>query len=191
MVISPRIKFLIINGLKGLLWMSALLGAYFIFNELVISKKPDEWIRQFYAQPGIVYSIYFFSEFFFGLFPPEIFMIWAFNKAGLPHYIFNVAFFAVVSYAMGYITFIIGGYLYKRVAFRYFRRKFLNNVWPLVKKYGIFLIIVAALTPVPWSATSLLVGAAGYPSKNYLYYALFRILRFAVYGFIIYQTHQI
>jgi membrane protein YqaA with SNARE-associated domain len=118
-------------------------------------------------------------------------MIWAFNKSDIPHYILNVSFFAVVSYVMGYLTFLIGRFLYKRVFFRYFRKKFLKDVWPLVNKYGIFLIIVAALTPVPWAAVSMLVGAAGYPSGRYLRYALFRILRFVVYGYVIYQTHQI
>jgi membrane protein DedA with SNARE-associated domain len=90
---------------------------------------------------------------------------------------------------MGYLTFLIGGLFYKRSSFRLFRRKFLKESWPLLRKYGLFLIIVAALTPIPWSAVSMLVGSAGYPSKRYLKYALFRFLRFAVYGYIIYQTH--
>lgn len=191
MEISPRIQFLLKNGLKGLVWMAIILGGYFLFNEFFISKKPDAWVEQFYAQPGIVYLIYFISEFFFGIIPPELFMIWAFNKSDIPHYILNVSFFAVVSYAMGYLTFLIGQFLYKKVSFRYFRMRFLKESWPLLRKYGIFLIIVAALTPVPWAGVSLLVGSAGYPSERYLRYALFRILRFIIYGYIVYQTHQI
>ncbi len=42
----------------------------------------------------------------------------------------------------------------------------------------------------PWSGTCLLVGSAGYPSDRFLKLALFRILRFAMYGFIVYQTHH-
>jgi membrane protein YqaA with SNARE-associated domain len=191
MKFSPRFKFLITNGLKGLAWLAILLAVFFLFEEIVISKDPDAWIERFYAKPEIIYLIYFASEFFLGIIPPELFMIWAYNKAGVAHYFMNVAFFAVVSYAMGYITFLIGQFLYKKVAFRYMRRRFLKAQWPLLRKYGLFLIIVAALTPVPWSATSLLVGAAGYPSKKYLLYALSRILRFAVYGYLVFQTHQI
>lgn len=175
----------------GLAWLAVLLGVFFLFNEIVISKDPDVWIERFYAKPEIIYMIYFASEFFFGIFPPELFMIWAYNKAGVGHYFMNVAFFAVVSYAMGYITFLIGQFLYKKVAFRFVRRRFFKEQWPLLRKYGLFLIIVAALTPVPWSGTSLLVGSAGYPSKKYLLFALFRIVRFAVYGYLVYQTHQI
>lgn len=191
MKLSPRIQFLLRNGFKGLVWLAIILAAYFLFEKIVISRNPDAWVEKFYARPMIIYMIYCASEFFFGIIPPELFMIWAVNKADTLHYFMNLAFFAGVSYAMGYLTFLIGQFFYKREFFRFFRKTFFKEQWPLLKKYGIFLIIVAALTPVPWSAVSLLVGSAGYPSKRYLKYALFRLLRFAVYGYIIFQTHQI
>lgn len=191
MKFSPRILFLINNGLKGLVWLIVLLAAFFLFEEVVISKNPDVWVEKFYAQPQIIYLIYFASEFFFGIIPPELFMIWAINKDTIAHYFMNLAFFATVSYAMGYLNFLIGRFFYKHEIFHRFRKTMLKDSWPLLKKYGLFLIIVAALTPIPWSAVSLLVGSAGYPSKRYLKYALFRLLRFAVYGYIIYQTHVI
>lgn len=191
MKLSPRMQFLIINGLKGFVWLLVILGAYFLFKELVLSHAPDEWIDQIYAQPLLVYLTYCFSEFFFGIIPPELFMIWAINKDSIAHYFINLAFFAGVSYLMGYLTFLIGSFFYKREGFKRFRNTFLKEQWPLLKRYGLFLIIVAALTPLPWAAISLLVGSAGYPSKRYLKYALFRLLRFAVYGYIIFQTHNI
>ncbi|WP_340113844.1 VTT domain-containing protein [Maribellus mangrovi] len=191
MKISPRIQFLLKNGLKGLAWLAAILVLYFLFKQVVLSHASDELIAKFYAQPLIIYLIYSGSEFFFGIIPPELFMIWAINKADALHYLFNLAFFASVSYLMGYINFLIGQFFYKNETFKYLKRKILKDSAEKVKKYGLFLIIVAALTPLPWSAVSLLVGSAGYPSKRYLKYALFRFLRFAVYGYIIYQTHQI
>ena len=118
-------------------------------------------------------------------------MIWAINKADTLHYFLNLVFFASVSYFMGYLTFLIGQFFYKNETFKFWKRKILKDSSQLVNKYGIFLIVVAALTPLPWAAVSLLVGSAGYPSKRYLKYALFRFLRFAVYGYIVFQTHQI
>jgi hypothetical protein len=191
MKLSSRIQFLLKNGLKGIAWLLVLLAAAFLFEEIVISKNPDLWVEKFYAKPHIIYLIYLVSEFFFGIIPPELFLIWAINKDTLAHYFLNLAFFASVSYAMGYINFVIGGFLYKRLSFQYFRKKFLRESWPLLKKYGLFLIIVAALTPIPWAAVSLLIGSAGYPTHKYLRYGLFRFLRFAIYGYIIYQTHII
>jgi membrane protein DedA with SNARE-associated domain len=187
---NNRMKFLIKNGLKGIAWLAVLLLAYFLFDWLVISKNPDAWVERFYAKPIIVYSIYLGSEFFFGLFPPELFMIWAYNKSDTAHYILNVSFFAAVSYAMGYLTFLIGQFLHKRISFRYVRRKFLTQQAPLLKKYGLFMIIVAAMTPLPWSAVCLLVGSSGFSSGKFLKYALFRVLRFVIYGFIVFQSHQ-
>ena len=172
---SPRIKFLLQNGLKGLAWFAIILLAYFLFEEIVISKNPDAWVERFYARPIIIYAIYLGSEFFFGIIPPELFMIWAYNKAGAGQYFLNVAFFAAVSYAMGYLTFLIGQMLLKRATFRLLRRKFFIKQAILLKKYGLFLIIIAALTPVPWSAVCLLVGSADYPSGKFLKYAFFRI----------------
>jgi hypothetical protein len=191
MGLSPRMKFLLKNGLRGLAWLAIILLAYIFFEEIVISKNPDAWIEPFYAKPGIIYLIYLCSEFFFGIIPPELFMIWAINKANITHYIYNIIFFAFSSYLLGYVTFLIGHYIHSRVTFRYIRIKFLKNLWPLLRKYGLFLIIVAGLTPLPWSAVCLIVGSAGYPSGKFLRFALFRLLRFAVYGYIIYQTHQI
>ena len=191
MKLSSRMKFLLINGARGLAWMAVLLLAYIFLKKIVISNDFDAWIEPFYAQPIIIYLIYFGSEFFFGIIPPELFMIWAINKANITNYFVNVAFFAAVSYALGYITFLIGQFLYKRVSFRYFRLRFMKNLSPQLRKYGLFLIIVAVLTPLPWSAICLLVGSAGYPALRFLRYALFRLVRFAIYGYIIFQTHQI
>ncbi len=190
MSVSPRIKFLLSNGLKGIVWLAILLVGYFLFDYFVVSKNPDVWLHRFYSKPGLIYLIYFGSEFFFGILPPELFMIWAFNKGDVFHYILNVGFFAIISYILGYANFLIGQFLYKRVIFRYFRKRYFRESWQQLHKYGLFLIIVAAITPVPWAAVCLLVGSAAYPTKNFLIYALSRILRFAVYGFIVYQSHQ-
>ena len=191
MKLSPKMQFLIKNGLKGFIWLFILLTAYLLFEKIVISQKPDIWIEKFYARPGVIYFIYICSEFFFGIFPPELFMIWAVKKADPANYFFIVSFLALVSYGLGYITFLIGKYIHKKITFRYIRIRFLKKTWPQLKRYGIFIIIVAALTPIPWSASCLLVGSAGYPSLRFLKYGIVRIIRFAVYGYIVFRTHHI
>ncbi len=188
--LSPRVRFLLLNSLKGMLWLLLLLAVYFVVREFV-EKNPQSWIDHFYSKPLIIYLIYFVSEFLFGIIPPELFMIWALHKGSMLHYIFNLASFAAVSYLLGYSTFLIGQVFFKKDTFRKIKSKYFRNVWPQFRRYGLFLIIVAAITPVPWSATCLIVGAAGYPSKRFLLFALFRLLRFAVYGTIIFQTQFI
>lgn len=92
MEVSPRIKFLLSNGLKGIIWLAILLGAYFLFDNFIVSQNPDVWLHRFYSQPEIIYLIFLASESFVGIIPPELFMIWAFNKGDIPQYILNVSF---------------------------------------------------------------------------------------------------
>ncbi|MGQ7869882.1 VTT domain-containing protein [Sunxiuqinia sp. sy24] len=190
MKLRIKFKFLFKNILKGLLWMAVLAALYLLAKEYVVADDHDIWLERFYSRPMLIYGIYIGSEVFFGLFPPEIFMLWAYFKGDVWHYVFNIMFFAGVSYAAGYLAFIIGRYLRKMVLFRFLGRKFFSKYWPLFRKYGSFLIITAALTPLPWSLISMLVGSTEYPMKKYLNFALFRILRFGIYGYIIFQSHQ-
>ena len=105
-------------------------------------------------------------------------------------YVLHVFFFAGVSMGAGIFTFFLGKYLNRALYFRYFQRKFFAKLMPLVRKWGLFLIVVAAATPLPWSGTCMVVGASGYPVKGFLLAALTRLARYAVYGYIIFQTHQ-
>ena len=187
---TPRLRFFLVNLLKGLVWLSLIAGAYILFMELVYKDNPEYWIEKFYAKPGQIYGLYLFSEFFFGLFPPELFMVWALHKGSLLMYGLNVLFFALVSMLAGIFTFFLGKYLNRVLYFRYFQRKFFVKLMPLVRKWGLFLIVVAAATPLPWSGTCMVVGASGYPIKGFLLAALTRLARFTVYGYIIFQTHQ-
>lgn len=57
--------------------------------------------KNFYARPLVIYLIYFGSEFFFGIIPPELFMIWVLKKGGVINYTHTVAMFAAASYALG------------------------------------------------------------------------------------------
>ena len=58
-------------------------------------------------------------------------------------------------------------------------------------RYGGFLVIVASLTPIPSTGVPMLVGLLKFPLKNYLLFSLFRFVRFAVYGFIIWEANII
>lgn len=191
MELSAKFKFLFKNILKGLIWMAVLAVLYLLFKEYIIDENQEVWLKRFYSEPLIIYAIYTGSEIFFGLFPPELFMVWAYHKGDVMQYVLNVTFFAGVSYLAGYLAFLIGRYLRRVVLFRYFGRKFFSKYWPLFRKYGSFLLIAAALTPLPWSTISALVGTTEYPMKRFLLVALFRIFRFFIYGYIIFQSHQL
>lgn len=177
--------------MKGMLWMAVLGLLYWLFTEFVFKENPELWLSHFYSNPLLIYGIYTGSEVFFGIFPPELFMIWAFNKGDILTYVLDLSFFAAISYGAGVLAFLAGRYLRRMVLYRYLSRKFFSKYWPLVRKFGSFLLIVAALTPLPWSTISLLIGSTEYPFKRFLLIALTRLLRFLVYGVIVYQGHQL
>jgi len=88
----------------------------------------------------------------------------------------------------GIAGFLFGNYLTKTITFRYIRKRFLSKYQVLLNKYGAFLILVAALTPLPYSAISMLVGSFHYPMSKYLFWASSRFIRYAVYGFVIWEA---
>lgn len=185
---KTKIQFLLKNLLRGLVYMAILAAAYFLFKNYVVDKNQALWLERFYQRPLLIYLIYTGSEVFFGLFPPEIFMIWALYKGDQFHYWMNIAFFTTVSYAAGILGFLIGRYLQRVVIFRYMSRKFFSHYWPLFRKYGSILIVTAALTPLPWATVSILVGTSTYPINKFFLVALSRVFRFAFYGYLIFHT---
>lgn len=118
--------------------MAILAALYVLAKEYVIDENQEVWLERFYSQPLIIYGIYIGSEVFFGLFPPEFFMLWAYYKGDVWHYVGNLFFFAGVSYAAGYLAFLIGRYLRRVVLFRYFGRKFSANTGPYFASMALF-----------------------------------------------------
>ncbi|MFV0506959.1 MAG: VTT domain-containing protein [Bacteroidales bacterium] len=187
MALSDKTKFLLKHALQGVLWMIIMFSfVYMALKWMPIDLPP--WLDSHANQHAYIYGIYILSEVLFGIIPPELFMIWATSFGRVGVYIANVALLATISYLAGYLAFLGGRYLNKVVLYRYIRKKFFAKHWPLVHKYGAFLIVVAALTPLPFSGTSLLIGATGCPQSTYLLYALTRFIRFSVYGLIVYQA---
>lgn len=187
-MIETRTQFLLKNLLKGLVYMTILAAAYFLFKNYVVDKDQALWLEKFYEYPPLIYMIYIFSEVFFGLFPPEIFMIWALYKGDDLHYWMNILFFTLVTYGAGFLSFLIGRYLQSVVIFRYMSRRFFSRYWPLFRKYGSVLIVTAAMTPLPWATICMLVGTSQYPMRKFFLVALSRVFRFAFYGYLVFHT---
>ncbi|MBN1338530.1 MAG: VTT domain-containing protein [Bacteroidales bacterium] len=185
--INEKARFFLSNFLKGLLWLIILIVVFVLARKHV---NPDfnAYLQPFLDNTPLILTIYCLSEFLLGIIPPEMFMIWALKFETLNHYIFYVTLFSLISYIAGTSGFLFGKYLNNTRYYRYLRRRFLGKYHSLLTKYGFFLILVAALTPLPFSAISILVGSLNYPAGKYLLYALSRFPRYAVYAFIIWES---
>ncbi|HPE58262.1 MAG TPA: VTT domain-containing protein [Bacteroidales bacterium] len=186
-IVGDKTGFFLRNFGKGLLWLVILIVAFVLIRQNVdISFK--EKLEPFFENTSLILLIYSLSEILFGIFPPELFMLWALRTGNIVDYSLYILLFATISYIAGFIGYLFGAYLQTTIYFRYARKRFLGKYHSLLQKYGVFLILVAALTPLPFSAISMLVGSLHYPMRRYLLWALSRFLRYAVYAIIIWEV---
>ncbi|MEQ9229482.1 MAG: VTT domain-containing protein, partial [Cyclobacteriaceae bacterium] len=82
-----------------------------------------------------------------------------------------------------------GAYMNSSHVFTFFKNKIFGKFEEQFNKFGGFLVIVAALTPLPFSGICMLVGSTRYPFKRFLLFSLARVVRFTVYAYIIWQAH--
>jgi membrane protein DedA with SNARE-associated domain len=185
-----RIKFLVRNLLKGLLWFAVLLVIYIVLKDRV-EIHPESWVAKVSDNTLAMYLIFMGSEVFFGIIPPEIFMAWAAEPGDSTYYILTVTFLAFISYGAGVLGYWIGRFLNKAVLYRYARRRFFTQYEVFFRKFGGFLIFVAAITPLPYSAVCMMVGSVNYTFNRFLLISLARFLRFGFYSYLLWQAGSI
>ena len=169
---------------KAIIPLSIIIAVIFLFNAYIYNINHGlQKITEVFATQYIL-AIFFLSESFLGLIPPEIFIAWT-KKTTNP--VVFLSILASLSYIGGIISFFIGkaalrinsikNYLENKMA------KHLKNT----KRWGGFLIVSGALLPIPFSITCMAAGMIKYPLKGVLSFGLFRFLRFALYAFAIFQ----
>lgn len=132
----------------------------------------------------ILFPVLFLSEAFLGLLPPELFIAWSSNTR---HPWLNLIGLATMSYVGGILAYYIGKLLFRipSVA-NYLENKMAKNISNLKKWGGVF-VFIGAMLPLPHSLVSLACGLISYKINHYLYWALFRYLRFYLYALVIYS----
>ena len=183
---ETRSRFLWKNLLRGLLWFAVINTAYILASKDI--KVYQEEINSIGDRMPLLLAIFTVSEIVFGIIPPELFMLIWQSKGILSEYVINLSYLTLISYAAGVLGYYIGRYfsrtrLYQRISDRY-----LKQYDRQLKTYGIYLVLVGAVTPVPFSATCMLAGSVNIPIRNFLIICISRILRFAVYGWMVWRV---
>lgn len=136
-----------------------------------------------YTAP-IILTFFLLSETVLGLIPPEIFIAWA-SKSVTP-WLF-LFLLATMSYLGGVIAYFIGNRLFLIPAIKnHIENKIAKHITNLRKWGGLF-VFIGAMLPLPHSIVSLACGLIKYNFKLYLFWALFRYLRFVIYAAVIFQ----
>lgn len=182
---ESKSRFLFKNALKGLLWLAVILTAFVLAEDLILEnfQKHIDTLR---GSPVIMFTIGFFSELIFGIIPPVLFMsIWK-QLMGIPlsSYVINLSIFFVISYCCGVIGFYIGRNFSRTAFYKGIEEKYLLQYNRQLRKYGVFLVIVGALTPIPFSGTCMLAGSVNISARTFMLVSLTRIFYFIVYGWV-------
>ena len=162
-----------------------IVGLLFFVNEYVFTIDDGlELLTNSFSRIGVLIT-FFISETLLGLIPPEIFIGWS-KKTANP--IFNVSVLATLSYLGGVISYFIGKASTKIPSMKnYLEVKMAKNL-KNIRKWGGFLILVGALLPLPFSISCMAAGTIQYPLKNVVLFGLFRFVRFALYGWAIFNV---
>lgn len=187
---SPKTIFLFKNLLRGIVWLAILVTSFILFNHYV-DINSSEYLQAIGHNPKVVYLVYFLSEIMIGVIPPEVFMMWSLKLAEGRNYVMDVILLASISYIAGIVTYLFGRYFHRTLLYRYVRRRYLGKFEIRFQQFGGFLLIVAAVTPLPYSGICMLSGAANYPKRWFYLITLFRFLRFAIYSYFIWRASLI
>ena len=185
---KERADFLLRQLGKGFLFLIVVVGGYILISRY-FGFDLKEAMGPLYEEPGLVFSIFLFSEVVFGIIPPEFFMIWSQRHRDMGIFIDNVLVLMLVSYAAGVIGYWFGAYLNGTRAYTFVRKRIFGKFEKHFQAYGGFLVVVAAITPIPFSGICMLVGSVHYPFARFLIVAMARFARFIVYASIIWQVH--
>lgn len=144
---------------------------YFAEFSLLVSKE-------------LVLITFFVSETLLGLVPPDLFIMWA-EQFSSPYAV--VGLLAMLSYLAGLLSYFLGLRLvrWKSVS-NYVNVKF-GKHFAMLRSWGGFIVVVAALLPLPFSTMCMGAGMLKFSFKSLAILGLFRLVRFFVYAFFIFQ----
>lgn len=155
-----------------------LLDFYLLDLEGIISFIAREYSGWF------LYMMLFVSEAIIGLLPPELFIAWS---SKTDHRWLNLIGLATMSYAGGVMAYYIGKSIYLIPSVKNYVEIKMNRNIRNLKRWGGVFVFAGAMLPLPHSLVSLACGIINYKIKYYLFWALFRYVRFFLYALLIYS----
>jgi len=173
------------ENIKKSIWpIVGVIVSLILFDRYVFDVKEGlSFITENFSEKTIL-LIFFISESVLGLIPPDLFIAWAEFQSNPFLMLFILA---VLSYLGGVLSYWQGVGIASIPSIKSkMDTRFAESIRN-TRRWGGFLIIVGALLPLPFSPASLVAGFIGYPHRLFLRFALFRFLRFAIYGLALFS----
>ena len=187
---THKTTFLLKNLIKGLFWLGVLVISYVII-EKYFGFDLKVFLGPLYDNNLVIYFIFLASELIFGIIPPEFFMLWAANKNLWPLYLQHVTALMFISYLAGIIGYLIGAKFGETKFYRLLKRNRLRQFEKHFRQFGGFLVVVAALTPIPFSGICMLMGSVKYNFKKFIWISMSRFIRFFLYAAIVWEANSL
>lgn len=173
------------NTKKAIMPLLVIAGILVFINYRVMSiTEMLLYVTQNFSKT-FIFSLFFASESFLGLLPPDIFIAWTKTTE---HPLLYLSFLAVLSYLGGVISYYYGRTLLLIPRINDYLEGRMSKHIRNMQKWGGFLIAVGALLPLPFAMACLAAGMIKFPQKSFYAFAALRLLRFVIYGFAIYSA---
>src|SRR5688572_12576191 len=117
-------------------------------------------------------------------------MISMLHNISLTGFIINLITYALISYVAGMIGYAFGRSFSNTRVYQQIRSKYLVGYESKLRRFGIYLVFVGAITPVPFSATCMVAGSVKLPMKQFLLISASRLIRFGAYGWMVWNFPQ-
>ncbi len=172
------------NVIKLLLSITIILLSFYFFDTYILDiDSAAAWATGLLSPFGLI-SLFFFSEISIGFITPELLIVWA-DETLKPKWM--LILLASLSYVAGILGYFLGQFWRTRAFVRNFILERYSETFIQLNHFGGLLIILAALTPLPYPIVSQLSGVNNYPFQKFALLTLVRFLRFAIYGALLYK----
>jgi membrane protein YqaA with SNARE-associated domain len=173
------------NALK-LFAILAIFGvALYLLNKYVLDLDAiTDYVTHAFSIP-VVLTTFFLSELTLGILSPELYIVWveSFSQPWL-----WVLFLSIISYTGGLGAYFIGSKLYRLPKIhRWVDEKFAEQ-FKQIRRYGGVLVVLAALTPLPYPPICIVSGVVKFPFKSFALLTLVRFGRLFLYAAILFKV---
>lgn len=177
-------RFLLITVKKSLPPIIGVILAIFIVDRFIfdlnlfLQNATDEF------STFLIYTIFFTSESFLGLIPPEVFIAWTTQTA---HPWVHVTGLALLAYMGGSVSYYIGKVILAIPSVTRYTKFTMAKHVKNMRRWGGLLIVSSAFLPLPFSMASMAAGIMEYDYRKYLLWAISRIIRFYLYAMLLFK----
>lgn len=187
--------------LKSIFRKQLIRGAAFLFVLvlfifiLALSFEPQirefaNWLIEHFGFLGLSLSV-FVADMIISPIPPDAALFFIGQSSMHSQWILWVPLLGLISTGAGLCGWLIGQRLQHLRFFKKLITPFSRQYSKTIKRYGFWMVVLGALTPLPFSLTCWLAGIFKLPLQTFTLAALFRIPRFILYYWAIFYSSEI